>query len=285
MERCWHRLRREAKAGVLGSKLRLQETMNRTEGPPAALQQRETVMEPGVGREFIERTKHKYLGPSDQQLGTTKPALEAPYEGDGKTVDLTKPASPTNDFQRLVDQRTSVRAFAASALTLDELSYLLWCTQGVKSVEYGHTFRTVPSAGARHALETVLLVNNVEGLWPGLYRYLALKHGLKEFILSDRIGSEIAHACLGQNFIKAAPVSFIWYAVVDRMTWRYNQRGYRYLFLDAGHVCQNLYLAAETIGCGACAVAAYDDDRMNEILRLDGAEAFVIYLAAVGKKE
>lgn len=241
-------------------------------------------MEPGIGREFVEKTKHKNLGPSDQQLGIPKPPLEIPCGEERTPIQLAKPEGARSEFQKLVEGRSSVRTYASTALTQAELSYLLWCTQGVKTVDYGHTFRTVPSAGARHALETALLINNVEGLWPGLYHFRALNHTLQEFVLSDRIASEVAHACLGQNFIRQSAATFIWYADAARMTWRYQQRGYRYLFLDAGHVCQNLYLAAESIGCGACAIAAYDDDRLNDLLHLDGAENFVLYLAAVGKK-
>ncbi len=241
-------------------------------------------MEPGIGHEFIERTKHKYLGPSDQDMGTADPPLEAPFELGGETRSLPTPEGVEANVKRIIDQRTSVRSFAKTPISQEELSYLLWCTQGVKAVEYGHTFRTVPSAGARHALETIVLVNNVEDLEHGLYRYRPLKHEIQEYLRSDTVANEITFACLRQKFVARCAATFIWVAVADRMTWRYEQRGYRYLFLDGGHVCQNLYLAAESIGCGACAVAAYDDDRMNEILHLDGTQAFVIYLAAVGKK-
>jgi SagB-type dehydrogenase family enzyme len=202
----------------------------------------------------------------------------------GATRSLPKPDRPKMDLKKIIDERESVRSYARTPLAQNELSYLLWCTQGVKKIEYRHTFRTVPSAGARHALETIVLVNNVENLAPGLYRYRPLKHEIQEYRVSDTVANEITYACLQQSFLARSGATFVWVAVPDRMTWRYHQRGYRYLFLDVGHVCQNLYLAAESIGCGACAIAAYDDDRMNEILGLDGMAAFVIYLAAVGKK-
>jgi SagB-type dehydrogenase family enzyme len=67
------------------------------------------------------------------------------------------------------------------------------------------------------------------------------------------------------------------------MTWRYGDRGYRYIFLDAGHVCQNLYLCAQSLSCGVCAVAAFSDDDMNRALGLDGVERFTVYLAAMGR--
>jgi SagB-type dehydrogenase family enzyme len=92
-------------------------------------------------------------------------------------------------------------------------------------------------------------------------------------------------ACFDQQFILRGGVVFIWTAVSYRTTWRYGKRGNRDLHLDAGHVCQNLYLAAEATGCGTCAIAAFDDDDMNAILGINGSDQFVIYLATVGKKD
>jgi SagB-type dehydrogenase family enzyme len=77
-------------------------------------------------------------------------------------------------------------------------------------------------------------------------------------------------------------VSFIWTAVIQRSRWKYQQRAYRYIYLDAGHACQNLYLTCEALGLGCCAVAAFDDDAANKILDIDGKKEFVIYLATVG---
>jgi SagB-type dehydrogenase family enzyme len=240
-----------------------------------------------IGREFIERTKFHYLGPSDQMRGEPMPDLErAPEEG-GKVTPLPNPGefkpSPF-DLRQALEERKSVRRFVASPLSLEELSYLLWCTQGVKRVVNGvATMRTVPSAGARHALETYLLVNRVRDLKPALYRYLALSHRLVEVDDDEEVADRMVEGCLGQTFVKTCGVTFVWTAEVYRMSWRYGQRGYRYLFLDAGHVCQNLYLAARSTGCGVCAIAAFSDDDMNRLLNLNGEDRFVIYLATAGK--
>jgi SagB-type dehydrogenase family enzyme len=170
-------------------------------------------------------------------------------------------------------------------LSLSELSFLLWATQGVDRVMRDvATFRTVPSAGARHAFETLLVVERVEGLAPGLYQYLAHGHRLLA-AASPVVARQVAAACLGQTMIETAAATFAWVAVRERMTWRYGERGYRYMYLDAGHVCQNLYLACEAIGAGACAIGAYDDAATNALFGLDGVERFVIYLASVGKKD
>ena len=79
-------------------------------------------------------------------------------------------------------------------------------------------------------------------------------------------------------------MTFLWVAVPHRMCWRYGERSYRYLFLDAGHVCQYLYLAAESIGAGACAIAAFDDEALDEAAGVDGETAFVIHAASAGRK-
>jgi len=248
------------------------------EDPPASLAG-------GIGQEFIEKTKYKHLGASGQQTGVHPPSLEADFGKGGEKFDLSSPDRVESELKKYIDGRTSVREYRKEHISKDELSYLLWCTQGVKKVVDGmYTFRTVPSAGARHALETLVLVNNVRGLATGVYRYLALEHKIQEFATREAVADEIAHACFGQDFVKKSAVTFIWVAVSDRMTWRYSERGYRYILLDAGHVCQNLYLAAESIGCGVCAVGAYDDDAINKLLGLDGKNKFVIYIAAAGRK-
>ncbi|MBN2501777.1 MAG: SagB/ThcOx family dehydrogenase, partial [Anaerolineales bacterium] len=199
---------------------------------------------------------------------------------------LPSPDAIHTDLKRLIEARTSTRKYQPTSITQEELAYLLWCTQGVKEITGDNyaTHRNVPSAGARHAFETFVLANRVDGLPVGVYRYLALEHKLEEYIISERIVGELTSACANQEMVREGAVTFFWAADIARMTWRYDQRGYRYIFLDAGHVCQNLYLTAETIGCGVCAIAAYEDDKLNTALDLDGENMFVAYLAALGKK-
>jgi SagB-type dehydrogenase family enzyme len=225
------------------------------------------------------------MGPSDQERRLPQPPLEMAYEGEGTVIPLPDPGEGRADLKSLIDSRTSIRNYSDAPISLQDLSYLLWCTQGVKEVVGTQaTLRTVPSAGARHAIETYLLVNRVQGLPPGLYRYRALEHRLQELTLIQGIAAQIQEAGLKQKHITGSAVTFIWSATVYRMIWRYGERGYRYLFLDAGHICQNLYLAAESIGYGVCAIAAFDDDRMNELLQLDGKDEFALYLATCGVK-
>lgn len=242
----------------------------------------------GIGSEFMKKTRYEYLGPPDQMRGIPQPQLELDCDNAVAVIDLpdyrdcnVKPLTITG----AIDKRRSIRSFSDRELALQELSYLLWCTQGVREVmPRSATFRTVPSAGARHAFETYLLVNRVEGLRQGLYRFIAIGHRLADLNAPSGIADEIVKGCLGQNSVGNSAVTFLWAAVKERMCWRYGERGYRYLLLDAGHVCQNLYLAAVAIDCGVCAIGAYDDEAVNRSLGLDGEEHFIIYSAAVGKK-
>lgn len=241
-----------------------------------------------IGQEFIEKTKYKYAEESDQQKDIKQPPLELSYDKNQPIINLPDPSKikiKDISLRKAIETRQSMRKYKNHKLSLEELSYLLWCTQGVKNVIPDKvTRRNVPSAGARHAFETYLLINNVEGLNQGIYRYIALENKLVEINLEQGIDDKVVEACLGQKFIKNSAVTFIWTAVPYRMNWRYGERGYRYLHLDAGHVCQNLYLSAEAINCGVCAIAAYDDDALNSLLNIDGKEQFSIYVATLGKK-
>lgn len=150
-------------------------------------------------------------------------------------------------------------------------------------MDRGHALRTVPSAGARHALETYLAVLNVAALDRGFYRYLPLEHQLVTERPDDLAGRMVAEACFRQDWMAEAAVVFIWTTIPYRMEWRYGLAAHRVILIDVGHVCQNLYLACEAIDAGICAVAAYDQELMDEVLGLDGDNEFVIYAAAVGK--
>jgi len=240
-----------------------------------------------IGREFLEKTKYRHLGPSPQSMGEEQPPLESVHDISIPSIKLPrieKDRYSESRFTDIVGSRRSCRNYADASIGMDELAYLLWCTQGVKKKSAHVTFRNVPSAGARHALDTYLQINRVEGLKPGIYRYLALENALIEIDTSEDIPDKMVAACLGQGFVKICAVNFIWVADIARMYWRYTERGYRYILLDAGHVCQNLYLAAESAGLGACAIAAFDDDSANKFLDIDGKNFFVVYIASVGKK-
>lgn len=225
---------------------------------------------------------------TDQSLGVSPPPIEKGYSADAERIDLIPPdkfqALPSVDLLFAIANRQSRRQFSETPLTLEELSFLLWTTQGVREQSgAGHTRRTVPSAGARHALETYLGVLNVEGLDRGFYRYLPLEHQLVVEYRDESAAENIGWAAFQQNWMSSAATVFMWSTVPYRMEWRYGLAAHKVILLDAGHVCQNLYLACEAISAGTCAVAAYDQELMDKLLKIDGKDEFVIYLAAVGK--
>lgn len=239
-----------------------------------------------IGKEFIESTKYKYIKTTGHSEKKLAPLIQLPYNPEDMIINLPEPDffdEQQVNFLEMIELRTTIRHYSDKSMSLKDLSYLLWCTQGVKMVVEKGSLRNVPSAGARHAFETYLLVNNVEGLEKGIYRFLAIEHKLLAIKVDESLLDEAIPAFLNQKTIANAAVTFIWVAVAERMVWRFGERGYRYLLLDAGHICQNLYLAGQNVNCGTCAIAAFDDDAVNRFLNLDGEELFVAYAATVGK--
>lgn len=241
-----------------------------------------------TGIDFMRKTYRSACSPTPQSQGVPEPPLEIPIPEGAELIDLPSPENirlAGVDLRAAMEQRATLRKYSPGGLTLEEFAYLLWLTQGVKRVtERPVTFRVVPSAGSRHAFETFILVNRVEGLAPGLYRYAAIEHKLLVVKIDPALAEKMFAATYNQPHVPASAVTFLWSAVVERIAWRYVERSYRYLHLDAGHVCQNLYLAAESISCGVCAIAAFDDEMVNGLLNLDGDNQFVIYMASLGKK-
>jgi len=225
---------------------------------------------------------------TDQNLGKPPPPIQKPPAAGQVPIELPGPdafaAFRGTDLVDAIGQRRSHRRFRDLPLSLAELAFLLWATQGVTEVlTPGCARRTVPSAGCRHAFETYPVVNNVDSLPAGVYRYLPLEHALVfEHELPDP-AARLAEATLGQGFVGTAPVAFAWTVIPYRMEWRYQAAAHRVIAIDAGHLCQNLYLACAAIDAGTCAVAAYRQQGMDELLGVDGKDEFTLYLAPVGK--
>lgn len=223
---------------------------------------------------------------TDQRKRLPPPAVEKPAPPAARLVDLDAPDRLNfGDISLLqaIQRRRSHRIFTADPLTLQELAFLLWATQGVRAVlnDRSVTLRTVPSGGARHPFETYLVVHRVTGLEPGLYRYLPLEHRLC-FLYSDPdLPEKIKLACA--DFARDCAVVFIWTAIPYRTEWRYGPLSPKLIAQDSGHLCQNLYLACEAIGAGTCAVGAYHQAAMDDLLGVDGEEEFTVYSAPVGK--
>ncbi len=244
-------------------------------------------------RVFLKGYMGDWRTETDQRKGLPAPPAAQPVPTHAKRMALPHPETldlGTMPLKDAIVRRRSVRAYAAEPLTRAELSFLLWCTQGVAKVDRDaegrivNQYRTVPSGGARHPFETYLLLNRVEGLVPGIYRYLPHEHALIQIREDAALAPRIKAACYGQTAPPQAAVVFVWTAVPYRTEWRYGPIAHRMIAIEAGHVCQNLYLAAESIGAGVCAMLAYNQVKMDALIGVDGKEEFAIYMAPVGKK-
>ena len=160
-----------------------------------------------TGKDFIRLTHYEHLTPSDQSQGVAAPELEIPYTGSGPVIHLPKPVQQKQGtvlLENTLTGRRSIRRFSHAPLSIDELSWLLWCTQGVQQIIPPSTIRTVPSAGARHPLDTYVLINRVKGLNAGLYRYVALEHAVAQVRIDAKIATLLQEACLGQDMVVTA---------------------------------------------------------------------------------
>ncbi len=242
-------------------------------------------------RYFIKDTIRKSIDfrNTDQHKGTPVPPIEKPYDSNAPRIQLPAPDRWTQNIENrdlisAMSNRKSRRKFTSKGLCIDELAFLLWATQGIRQPASGNfAYRTVPSAGARHSFETYLFVMRVEDIQQGLYRYLPVSNELLFVCEVENMEMRLSRACLGQSFVAGGAVTFIWTTLPYRMEWRYSLAAHRVILIDAGHVCQNLYLACEAIQAGTCAVAAYDQEQLDKLLDVDGTDEFSVYLAPVGK--
>lgn len=224
---------------------------------------------------------------TDQRKGLPQPALVKPYPPDSEKISLIPPTEfhiGNTPLIEAITKRRSHREFSERNLNLEELSFLLWATQGVHQfIRNGTaTRRTVPSGGARHPFETYVFTQKVSGLKVGLYRYLPVEHQLLQFSCAPELSHQIQEACY-QSFVGQSAVVFIWTAIPYRTEWRYSFLAHKVIAQEIGHVCQNLYLASESIDAGTCALGTYNQETIDKIIDVDGDNEFTIYIAAVGK--
>lgn len=237
----------------------------------------------GCGERFQRETKHVRgrLVRGDMDWSRQPP----PYKDypDAPVIPLEPPVGtegPT--LWQTLAQRRSQRRFGGQAVTLAETSRLLWAAQGA-TARAGHLLlRTAPSAGALYPIETYLIVHRVEGLEPGVYHYDVRRHALEQLQRGD-LRQQTARAALDQRSARDADLVLAWTAVFGRSRWKYGERAYRYVYLDAGHIAQNAALAAVALGLGSCQVAALYDEEVNALLGADGEQESVVYMTVVGR--
>ena len=235
-----------------------------------------------VGDTFQKETKYDPLRMSGGSLEwSNRPELYKTY-ADASSISLPAPgAKEEMSLTEILKKRKSIRDFSERPLEKAQLSYLLWASTGIQRIENGYEFRTAPSAGALYPIETYLVINDVEEIARGVYHYSIKDHAL-EGLKRGNFGAEISSAALGQGMCAKASVVFVWTAIFERSKWKYKQRAYRYIYLDAGHIAGNLALAAAGLRLGSCQIGALFDDEVNKIIGVDGTSESTIYMSVVG---
>ena len=238
--------------------------------------------EQAIGRRYLRETRYRR-----ESLGEPGPAYpRAPrYKEYPQALErlalAPAPGQTPGDLWACLQQRRSLRQYQDRPLSLEELTALVWATQGVTLASHNYLFRTAPSAGALYPVETYVAVLRVTGVAPGIW-HLHIPDFALELVAPGDFRQPLVAACLGQNFLGAGAVVFIWTGILNRAMVKYRERAIRYLFLDAGHICQNLMLAATALGLGCCPVGAFFDGEVEQLVQVDGQEEVALYLAAVG---
>jgi len=235
-----------------------------------------------IGETFFQNTKSTRESAARSQPAdlSSRPPLYKEYP-DTPRILLPPPHADTPTLDQCLHLRKSVRRFADKPMTIAQLSYLLWAVAGIQRSMGDFHFRPAPSAGALYPIETYLIVHNVDCISKGLYHYAIRPHALEELRLGD-FRNDIVQATQGQRMHAFANIVIIWTAIFQRTKFRYHDRAYRFIYLDAGHIAQNLALTAVGLGLSSCQVGAYFDDEVNHIVGVDGKEESAIYLSVVG---
>lgn len=236
----------------------------------------------GIGERFHEQTSLTWRD-IVLDLFRLKPDRPAAYKTyPGATVKkLPKPDHRGMPLEEALSKRRSIRNYSKEPMPLSILSQLLFAAQGVTGKIYGHTLRTAPSAGALYPFEIYVVVNHVEDLPRGIYHYAIEPHALERVREGDFRG-ELTSAGLKQEMLGEANVTFAFAAVFDRIRHKYGERGFRYTYMEAGHISQNIALQAVSLGLGSVPVGAFLDEKINELIGVDGRREAVVYLHAVG---
>lgn len=236
------------------------------------------------GDVFQQQTRYSRVEPGGGPVARPlRPGLYKEY-AEAERVALPEPAWDQSTVTTLeaIQARRSVRAYEDGPLPLVHLSTLLAASAGITETRRGLAWRAAPSAGALYPVETYLVVNRVEGLEPGVYHYQVAHHDLVQLEPGD-FRQAVVDAGGGQEMLGAAPVVFVWTALLDRCRHKYLARGLRYVYLDAGHVAAQLSVAAVALGLGSVQVGAFYDDELAAIVGVDLDDEPPVYLSAVGE--
>jgi SagB-type dehydrogenase family enzyme len=235
-----------------------------------------------IGEIFQQETKYiRGKLPGGPLIWSAKPKTYKTYTASSKIELDTPDLEGGMPLWEAIRTRLSIRSYRNIPLEKRHLSQLLWATQGISREAMDFEFRTAPSAGALYPVETYLVINNVEGIEQGVYHYDVKNHQL-DLLKSGDFRMDVAHAALDQDMAYAANAVFVWTALFARSKWKYKQRAFRYVYLDAGHIAENLALAAVALGLGTCQIGALYDDEVNALVDIDGEEESILYMSTVG---
>ena len=238
-----------------------------------------------VGESFQSFTKYNRESIKNQPMNLGDKIGAYKSYPDAAKVALPEPIkSGGKPYWDLVARRRTQRKFPDGKIGSDKLSQLLWASQGITGRVRDYELRSAPSAGALYPVETYVVINKVEGIEAGLYHYDVREHAL-ELLEKGELGEKLMHAGLMQPVIGNSAVTLVWTAMIKRARWKYGQRAYRYVYLDAGHIAQNVSMAAEGLDMGSCLIGAFFDDEVNDVLKVDGQDETVIYMCATGPRE
>ncbi len=243
---------------------------------------REDAMAGETGSTFQKETKYYRDLPKRPSFSEREMPDQYKTYPDRPSIALPKVKTLSGiSLDEVLKRRKSVRLFSSKALLLEHLSHILWAVSGITREAAGYEFRSVPSAGALYPVETYLAINSVHDVKSGIYHYGVQKHHL-ELLREGDFGGQVADAALGDSMCREAAAVVIWTAVFARATWKYAERAYRYIYLDAGHMGQNLALMATGLGLGSCPVGAFYDDEVNRLLGVDGEDESAVYMSVLG---
>ncbi|MDI6852920.1 MAG: SagB/ThcOx family dehydrogenase [Deltaproteobacteria bacterium] len=238
--------------------------------------------EPDIGRRYLQQTRYSRAGLGEKRTSFPRAEPYKDYPSASQRVKLKPEISrQAADLWECLRVRRSQRQYRDRPLSLAELTDLVWAAQGVTLAGRHYLLRTAPSAGALYPVETYLAAYRVEGLDSGIW-HLNIPNFELELISVGDFRRVLVEAGIGQNFLGTAAAAFIWTGILNRAMWKYRERAIRYLFLDAGHICQNLMLAATALGLGCCPVGAFFDEEVERLIGVDGHDEVALYLAAVG---
>lgn len=233
-----------------------------------------------VAQAYHQWSKPGYLGLLGTALNWGQPLSPyKTYPGQPRVPLPRGPATGGLSVEEAILRRRSHRDFTDKPLSLSNLSHLLQMAAGITEPSY--PLRAAPSAGALYPIEIYVVVSRVERLPPGIYHFAVWEHTL-EVLREGDFRFPMVAAAVGQDMPGEAAVTFVLSGIFQRTRWKYRERAYRYVLLEAGHIGENLYLASTSLGLGCVAIGAFFDDQVNDLLGLDGAAEAALYLLCVG---